>query len=207
MHYLHKSGLSGGFFPLNLPPSDGAPEPIAAAIDAYVALKEERRKLTTERAALAGLQPERLADEQDARLAAERKPAKHRKALDDQRAATSHAIAGLQVRMDDALATLIDAVEQHGDTWTESLHAIRADAEAKTTEALQVVHDQGTRLTDASRLADWVEEFPDRAKWSGDVMPLPADLLTPISTLQRFVNGEISAAEIGIAKALGGEAA
>lgn len=206
-HHLHQSGLSGGFFPLNLPPSDGAPEPIATAIDTYIALREQRKKLTQERAALAGLQPERLADERDARLAAERKPAKHRKALEAKRAATSHAIAGVQVQLDDTLLTLIDAVETHRRTWQETLATVKADAEARSAQALEVVHQQGTRITEASRLADWLTDFPDRCKWSGDIQPIPDELATPISTLARFIRGDISANQIGIAKPFNADAA
>lgn len=206
MHYLHTSGLGGGFLPLNLPPSDGAPKPIATAIDAYMALRAERLSLTRERAALAGRQPERLAEEQDARLAAESKPPKYRKALDDKRAALSHQVKGLEVRLDDVLLTLIDAVNTHGPEWLAALESVKADAAARTTAALQVVEDQGTRVVEANRLMTWCIEMPTRCKWSGDLQPIPDDMATPISTLQRYMNGEITADNLGISK-LGIEAA
>lgn len=198
MHQAHMLSLDGRFSPLSLPPADTAPAGVSAAIERYNALKRDRKAAWARHRDLAEKSQERHADEKDAQAAADGRPATHRTKLAKDREAARLAVAGLEVQLDRCLGDLLDALADERDTWMQTLAKEQDDARQKINEALAVVEEQGTRLTAAQGDAAWLADFPQRVKYGEQPQPLPAELATPLSTLQRYTQGEITLAEIGL---------
>lgn len=198
MHPLHQQQMTGRFRVLNVPDPDVAPVAVAKRLAAYRKLADQYRAERSHARDLVGKLPEREADAADARAGAAGEQQNHRSQLDENRRASHLRVLSLQGQLDQALAALVDAVEQNRKAWAEVLNDQQREGQATISDALATIDTESERLDSLNHIATWVRTFPNRTTWASAVPPIPEDRLTAMSTLRRFLDGQITAHEIGI---------